>query len=140
MTFFRPDQSLAPNDLQLQQCQPLQDLRIALAFIGCAQDRFRDTLNVGGMDGLGKRSDRGIKRLFHHRDHLGREGRVGEILHGGSGKKTAANEPWGRDRIGNRLSLMCPSLGQLLKFPERESFLGIGKFALLEMRLHSAGL
>ena len=45
---------LAPNDLQLQQCEPLQDLRVALAPVGCAQDRFRDALNMGGMDGLGK--------------------------------------------------------------------------------------
>jgi len=103
-------------------------LRVALALVGCAQDRFRDALNVRGMDGLGKRSHRRIKRLLHHRDHLGREGRVGEILHGGDGKKTAANEPWGRDRIGSRLSLMCPSLGQLLNFPEKESFHGIDKF------------
>jgi hypothetical protein len=126
-----PDQFLAPNDLQFQQCQPLQDLRVALSLVGCAQDRFRDTLNVRGLDRLGKRSDRGIKRLFHHRDHLGREGRVGEILHGGGDKKTAANEPWGRDRIGSRLSLMCPSLGQLHNFPAKESFHGIDKFAYI---------
>ena len=74
--------SLAPNDLQLQQCEPLQDLRVALALVGGAQDRFRDALNMRGMDGLGKRSYRRIKRLLHHRDHLGRKGRVGEILHG----------------------------------------------------------
>jgi hypothetical protein len=127
----RPDQSLAPNDLQFQQCQPLQDLRVALSLVGCAQDRFRDTLNMRGLDGLGKRSDRSIKRLFHHRDHLGREGCVGEILHGGGDKKTAANEPWGRDRIGSRLSLMCPSLGQLHNFPKGESFHGIDKFAYI---------
>jgi hypothetical protein len=120
---------LAPNNLQFQQCEPLQDLRVALALVGCAQDRFRDALNMGGMDGLGKRRHRRIKRLLHHRDHLGREGRVGEILHGGGDKKTAANEPWGRDRIGSRLSLMCPSLGQLHNFPNQDSFLGIGKFA-----------
>jgi hypothetical protein len=43
-------------------------------------------------------------------------------------KKRLPNEPWGRDRIGSRLSLMCPSLGQLLNFPEEESFHGIDKF------------
>jgi len=75
-------------------------------------------------------------------------------------KKTAANEPWGRDGIGSRLSLMCPPLGQLLNFPEKESFHGIDKFTHiaidpgavggpafstfpkfpLAMRLQSAGL
>ena len=41
----------------------------------------------------------------------------------------AVNEPWGRERIGSCLSLVCPSLEQLLNFPETELFHGIGKFA-----------
>src|SRR3954454_22157226 len=55
--------------------------------MGRAQDRFGDGLNVAGMNRLGKRSHRGIKRDFHHRDYLGRKRRVGKILHDGRDRK-----------------------------------------------------
>ena len=54
--------------------------------MGRAQDRLGEELNLGRTHRLGKRSDRGVKRILHHRDDLGRKGRVGEILHGGGDK------------------------------------------------------
>ena len=80
-------QRSAPRELQFHQCKSLQDDRVSLSAMGRAQDRFGDSLNVAGMDGLGKRSYRGIKRDFHHRDHLGRKGRIGKILHDGRTQK-----------------------------------------------------
>ena len=75
------------NELQLHQRKSLQDDRVALSAMGRAQDRFGKGLNVTGVYRLGKRSHRGLKRRFHHRDHLGREGRIGKILHDGRDQK-----------------------------------------------------
>jgi len=74
-------QASAPRELQFQQGKPLQNGGVALAAMGFAQDRFGDGLNMAGMHRLGKRSHRGIKRGFHHRDNLGRKRRIGKILH-----------------------------------------------------------
>lgn len=121
---------LAPNDLQLHQRKPLQDLRITFALGGGAQDGFGDELNVRGMDRLGKRRHRGIKRLLHQRDHFGREGSVGEIFHRDADKNVGCQCAFdGRDCIGSRLRSTCPSFGRLLNFPDQESFPAIGKFA-----------
>ena len=73
----RPRLSALPfspgEKLQFQQCESLQDQRIPLSAMGAAQDRLGDELDVMGADGLGKRGDGRLKRLLHHRDHLGRK-------------------------------------------------------------------
>jgi hypothetical protein len=93
-----PANRSTPSELQFQQGKSLQDGGIALAAMGRAQDRFGDGLNVTGMNRLGKRGHRGIKRDFHHRDHLGRKRRIGKILHDGPRPKgAAANPSWQRE-------------------------------------------
>jgi hypothetical protein len=82
----------------------LQDDRVALSAMSRAQDRFGDGLNVTGMNRLGKRGHRRIKRDFHHRDHLGWEGRIGKILHDvGNQKERLPTRFGGENAIGSRL-------------------------------------
>src|SRR6476469_10713272 len=87
--------------------------------MGPAQDRFGEGLNMAGMDRLGKRSHRGIKCDFHHRDHLGWERRMGKILHDSYDQRERLPTCSGSGgAIGSRRSFVCLSLGHSwINFP-----------------------
>jgi len=122
----------ASRELQFHQGKPLQDGGIALPAMGSAQDRFGEGLNMAGMDRLGKRSHRGIKRDLHHRDHLGRERRMGKILHDSCDQRERLRTyPGSEGAISSRRSFMCLSLGHLLhNFSGIEWFLGVEQIAV----------
>jgi len=118
----------------------LQDGWVALSTMGRAQDRLGEDLDVTGMDRLWKRRHRGIKRRFHHRDYLGRKGRIGKILHSGCNRKQRLPTRLGSgNAIGSRLKfdVSYPLDTDCIIFPKQNRSLETNKIAVMTPMLNT---